>query len=110
MDLPLLELLDAPVLSPDITGMVHRGDPSTSRDAAVRVARHCSELHERVLAAFGRFGPMTDEELEELPEFADLGPSTIRKRRSELYHDGALIAVGEKVNSRGCTMVVWQIR
>jgi hypothetical protein len=91
----------------DIAGMVHRNDPHTSVEAAVVIARKRSELHEKVLAAFADRGRMTDEQLEQLPEFQDYGPSTIRKRRSELFQQQALRPYGERVNSRGRTMLVW---
>lgn len=94
---------------PDIHGMVRESNPFTSKDAAIVVARKRTELHERVLAAFEQYGPMTDEELERLPEFRDFGPSTIRKRRSELFQQDALIVVGDRVNSRGRSMLVWRL-
>ena len=91
----------------DIQGMVHHDDPHTSVEAAIVIARKRTELHERVLQAFRDCGPMTDERLEELSRFEDYGPSTIRKRRSELYQDGVLVIVGEAMNSRGRTMFLW---
>ncbi len=91
----------------DITGMVHADDPHTSIDAATVIALRRNELHEKVLAAFARYGSMTDEELENLPEFRDYGPSTIRKRRSELFQQHALVAVGDAVNTRGRKMLIW---
>jgi hypothetical protein len=93
-----------------ITGMVHADDPHTSIDAAVVMAHRRTELHEQVLAAFRLYGNMTDETLENLPEFADYGPSTIRKRRSELYQQQALAVAGERLNSRGRKMLVWALR
>ena len=93
----------------DITGMVHADDPYTSIDAATVVARRRNELHERVLAAFASHGAMTDEQLERLPEFHDYGPSTIRKRRSELFQQHALVVVGNKVNTRGRKMLIWTL-
>lgn len=91
----------------DITGMVHADDPHTSIDAAIVIASRRNELHGKVLAAFARYGAMTDEELENLPEFHDYGPSTIRKRRSELFQQHAIVAVGEAVNTRGRKMLIW---
>ena len=91
----------------DIAGMVHADDPYTSIDAAIVVARRRSELHEKVLAAFVRYGSMTDEQLENLPEFHEYGPSTIRKRRSELFQQHALVAVGDRTNTRGRKMLMW---
>lgn len=91
----------------DIAGMVHRGDPFTSVDAATVIGKKLTELHERVLAAFDEYGRMTDETLEQLPEFRDFGPSTIRKRRSELFQAKRLAHVAEDLNSRGRKMIVW---
>jgi hypothetical protein len=93
----------------ELVEMVHRDDPPTSIEAAATIERHRTELHVRVLAAFRRHGPMTDEQLEELPEFDGYGPSTIRKRRSELYHAQQLVAVGERRNARNCKMLVWAV-
>ena len=63
-------------------------DPQTSRDAAARIEPKLSDLQADVLAALKSAGDrgMTDRELERLPWFADRAPSTIRKRRSDLYH------------------------
>jgi hypothetical protein len=94
----------------DLSGMFHADDPHTSVEAAAAVARKRTELHARVLQAFSEHGRMTDEDLELLPEFRDFGPSTIRKRRSELYQQGALEAVGDRVNSRHRKMLVWAIK
>jgi hypothetical protein len=74
------------------------------------MAHRRTEQHEQVLAAFRLYGNMTDETLENLPEFADYGPSTIRKRRSELYQQQALAVAGERLNSRGRKMLVWALR
>lgn len=93
----------------DLAGMVHTADPHTSVDAATKMAHRRTALHARVLEAFDRHGPMTDDELERLPEFAGYGPSTIRKRRSELYQQQALRVCGEGVNRRGCKMLRWEI-
>lgn len=93
----------------DVRGMVHRDDPATSVDAAAVVALRRNVLHEQVLIAFKNHGPMTDAELEQLPAFYGYGPSTIRKRRSELYQAGALVAVGERLNDRGRRMLVWRL-
>jgi hypothetical protein len=82
--------------------MFRSSDPETSREAAARVAPHVSTLQARVLSAFRAHGPMTAKELEELPELADLGFSTARKRCSELAkkkEDGGpalLVSVGSR--------------
>jgi hypothetical protein len=100
------------VLQPDlfIDGMVHANDPYTSVEAAVAVTRRLTELHAQVLAAFKANGAMTDEDLEQLPQFRTYGPSTIRKRRSELWQQSLLGAVGERINSRGRRMLLWALK
>jgi len=92
----------------DITGMVHADDPYTSIAAATVIIQRRTELHEKVLQAFAAHGAMTDEQLETLPEFHDYGPSTIRKRRSELFQQHALVPIGEAVNTRGRKMLIWR--
>lgn len=80
----------------DAVPMVRRrGDHATSHEAADRLAGRLSELHRLTLAAFSAAGPrgLTDRELEDLPQFAKFGPSTLRKRRSELYRAGRLVTV-----------------
>lgn len=106
--------VEAGILEParrdlSVVGMVHRDDPHTSTEAAVAVAFRRNELHEKVRAAFRGHGRMSDETLETLPEFDGYGPSTIRKRRSELYQHGELVAVGETTNTRGRTMLIWDL-
>jgi hypothetical protein len=93
----------------DLRGMTHHDDPYTSVEAAAKIERHRTELHARVLQAFLEHGPMTDAELEQLPEFHGYGPSTLRKRRSELYHAHDLAAIGERRNARNCKMLVWSV-
>jgi len=97
-------------LGVDITGMTRRRDHHTSVDAAVVVARALTELHQRVLEAFREHGPMTDEALEQLDAFAGYGPSTLRKRRSELYQQRRLCVISEARNSRGRKMLVWGLQ
>jgi hypothetical protein len=119
MTLPLFDELHdylGPLQSPllddvrpmaDLSGMVRAGGHHTSVDAAAAIEPKRTALHVRVLEAFEQLGPMTDEALERLPQFADYGPSTIRKRRSELYEQGALAVRGDTVNSRGRKMILW---
>ena len=52
---------------------------------------------------------MTDEELNQLPEFSEYGPTTVRKRRTELYQAGLVEQYSVKRNSRGVKMIVWNI-
>lgn len=101
---------DARIQPETIAGMVHRDDLHTARDAAAAIVPKLTRLHDQVLAAFRRRGRMTDEALEGLDEFATYGPSTIRKRRSELAARGDLVAVGDQRNSRGRKMLIWAIR
>lgn len=92
-----------------VKGMVHAGDPSTSHEAAHGINQCKTKLHQRVLAAFQTFGAMTDGELEAIPEFASYGPSTLRKRRSELFQLGRLKVKAKRRNGRGFNMVVWDL-
>lgn len=72
----------------------HRSqDHATSIAADKAIERKATKLHGRIIDAF-RVRNMTDKELERLPEFADYGFSTIRKRRSELYQMGRLDETG----------------
>jgi hypothetical protein len=99
--------------APDpLRGMVHRSDPGPSRRAAAEMKAHFTEtkLHAAVLAAFRDGGPMTDGELEKLAVFDSYGPSTIRKRRSELYQAGKLDKAGERTNERGKLMTIWRAK
>jgi len=91
--------------------MSRRSNPETSRKAAGAIIPQLSKLHEQVLAVFQREGALTDEELEKQPEFWTCSPSTVRKRRSELFQMGKLVACGERMNARGsATMTVWRLK
>jgi hypothetical protein len=94
----------------DLRGMVHADDPYTSVEAAVSVAPHLNVLQERIKAAFHESGPLSDERLERLPQFAEYGQTTISKRRTELFQRGLLVPVGDEINSRGRRMLVWALR
>jgi len=87
---------DLPLFAPP--PMVRRGDHDTSHEAAARVLPKLTALHQAVLAALDAAGArgLTDRELEQLPQFAHYGPSTIRKRRSELYQGGILTHRGTR--------------
>lgn len=85
--------------------MHRREDHATSIEASERVARSCkTELQAAVYAKLVELGPMTDGELEALPQFCHYGPSTVRKRRSELFHAGRVLDTGE----RRSHMKVWK--
>ena len=82
-------------------------DPETIRDAARRVSRRLGDLHRAVVSAVagaGRTG-LTDRELERLPQFAGLAPSTARKRRSEAFQAGLLVDAGRRDG-----LTVWMAR
>lgn len=82
--------------APPVPSMATHDDYATSRAAADRVAPATGALRGRVLHAIKRQPGITDPELERLPEFADCGPSTVRKRRSELLKQGWLRAAGTR--------------
>ena len=88
----------------------HKNDPVTSVAAAVALQPRLSRLHKQVMAALKAHGPMIDTELEELPQFRGYGPSTLRKRRSELFQAGYLRRVAVRRNSRGQKMIAWGIQ
>lgn len=74
------------LFTPTERPMHRRGDHATSVEAGERVRTVLSDLQRDVyiaIAAAGAAG-LTDRELELLPQFAHLAPSTCRKRRSEL--------------------------
>jgi hypothetical protein len=87
--------------------LVREGDPETSREAAASVLPLRTELQRRIYTAFMQYGPMTDAELLELPEFRGYGPSTLRTRRSELHRAGRLQVVGSRQNRASRRMLLW---
>lgn len=76
--------LFAPAPSNASHGLARATDPEPSHAAAAAVAPHLPRLRERVLAAIRQHGPITGGQLERLPELADLGFSSARKRAGEL--------------------------
>lgn len=86
--------------------MIRLPSHETSVEAARAVLPCRTVLQQQILSALLANGPMTDGELETLPQFASYGPSTVRKRRSELYQDGRVVETGEKRNR----MMVWAPR
>ena len=78
-----------------IRGMV-RGDGSIeSQVAACRVLGKVTQLQGQILEALAGNG-LNDRELEELPIFKTCGPSTVRKRRVELWQAGRLAKAGRR--------------
>ena len=88
----------------------HKNDPVTSVAAAVALQPRLSKLHQQVMRAIRDHGPLIDTELEELPQFDRYAPSTLRKRRSELYQAGHLRRVAVRRNSRGQKMIAWGVQ
>lgn len=85
--------------------MVRIPSHETSIDAAKSVLPCRTVLQSQILSALKVHGPMTDGELESLPQFSVYGPSTVRKRRSELFHDGRVRLTGERRDR----MNVWEV-
>ena len=85
-------------------------DPhDTEVDAARAAAKIKTKLQGYVLDALGNW-PMTDEELEELPQFRHYGPTTVSKRRTEVYQMGKVTYAGfKRLNHRRFKMKVWQL-
>jgi hypothetical protein len=77
-------LSDLPLFaSPQVGTMARTSDPETSQAAAAGIVEQLTSLQLRVYVAFVEHGKMTAKEAERLPDFADLGFSTVRKRCSE---------------------------
>lgn len=68
----------------------------TSIDAAKAILPCRTVLQQQIMNALLLYGPMTDGELEALQIFGGYGPSTVRKRRSELYHEGRIALTGKR--------------
>jgi hypothetical protein len=86
-------------------------DPVTSHDAAASVKR-IRESHELLLAAFERWGDMTDTQLAECLARvgAMLSPSGIRSRRAELVEMGKLRDSGRTdILPSGRRSIVWRL-
>jgi hypothetical protein len=69
-------------------------DHETSEEAASRINAHTPSLRDAVYKLIQSRGPMTAIEAEEMPCWAHLAPSTIRKRCSELFKMRFLIGLG----------------
>lgn len=77
-------------------GMVRGTDAIESQRASADVLPKLSEIQRLVMQSFAQYGPLNDRELESLPCFKGLAPSTARKRRSELVQMGRLVKVGRR--------------
>lgn len=98
---PLAEPLESlPLFAPQARTLARRDDPETSKEAAVRIADRLTELQARVLAAFQAHGPMNGPTAENLPEFRDCAPSTVRHRITDLHRAEKLRPTGSALD--GC--------
>lgn len=95
---------DLPLFAP--VPMVRARDHRTSRDAADRLRPKLSNLRLDIYTTIRDAGPygLTAKELERLPQYAALAPSTARKRISELLAAGHLTAIGVRDGAK-----VWTI-
>ena len=89
--------------------MVRRTDPGTSHAAADVVRPTLGKIQQLVLEVYAKRGPMSARVAERLPEFADYGFSTVRKRISELAAEGVLVSVGVD-NSGRAPATVYGVR
>lgn len=99
----------APVLATPtraIRGMVREEGSIETQRAAVDVLKKRAWIQARILTIIATEGPKTDGELEDRAEFKFLGKTTVRKRRSELYHANPPLLV--KVGRRD-GMAVWDL-
>jgi len=97
MDLDFVQpVLDTPTQA--IRGMVRETDTIEAQRGAVDQLQGRALLQWRILQIIATEGPQTDRELELRAEFRGYGPSTVRKRRSELAHmePPKLVKVGRR--------------
>lgn len=91
-------------------GTIRERDSETSLSAALALMPRLSLMQAAVVAAFDKHGPMTDEQLEQLPEFREYKYSTARKRRTELVTKGLLASCGKAMNESGSAkMTLWDL-
>lgn len=104
-----LPLWSAPPAQQNTRDMHRRNDCDTSIAASEKVAPKRNELQERVYDLLAARGPMTDGEIEAIITHVGtkkLAPSTVRKRRSELFQAERIVDTGVR---RG-GMRVWQVK
>lgn len=98
-----LDIFDLPPAS-------RKSDPLTSKIAGRKFeGNKLSPLHLSILEAIRLHGCLIDESLERMPAFAKYAPSTVRKRRSELFALWRLVEHGMMVNSRNLPMTLWAL-
>ena len=86
-------------------------DHETSKLAGASQLEKRTRMQQDVISAFKECGAMTDEALTALPRFtaSSYAEGTIRKRRSELYKRGIIVAARRTLNSRGSSVIVWDL-
>lgn len=90
-------------------------DPNTSKVAAsMQSSDKSGRLYRAIIAALGRFGPLTDDELRiKLKPFLDAhnyAQESVTKRRGELRDSGIVRDSGETRKSDvGAPMKVWEL-
>jgi hypothetical protein len=102
----------APVLATptrEIRGMVREEGSIESQRAAVDVSTRCAFIRWRIMQLVTTLGPQTARDLETMNEFRNDGPSTVRKRISELKQaaergEPGLVQVGRKDK-----MALWDV-
>lgn len=102
----------APVLATPtraLLGMVRGsggGSSIESQRAAVDTLSMSERIRRRIMEILATEGPLNDRELEARVEFRCYAPSTVRKRRSELYADGRgrIMKVGRRDK-----MAIWDV-
>lgn len=83
----------------EILGMVRGGDPLESQAAAIKASMSRHDICERILGILAHDGPLTARDLEQRPEFAGVGRSTVSARCSDLKIDGRAVIVGRRDGS-----------
>jgi len=83
-----------------IRGKVRGTDGLESQRAAVDALLSGPWIREKILQAIATEGPKTDGELENRPEFAHCGQTTVRCRRHDLSDAGKLVIVGRRDKMR----------
>lgn len=71
----------------NLRGSVRGNDPIESQVASARVQEKCSALERRIVEIIVTEGPQSAKRLEARREFAQLGPSTVRRRVSALLNE-----------------------
>lgn len=93
----------------ELRGMVRGTDKIESQAAAARAKAHTTAIQRTILSIIASEGALTAKELEGRIEFRGLGPSSVRKRVSELRQAGKLIqavdSAGAPLRREGCAVM-----